>query len=98
MSKLSREQNTAEITKTEQLLKEAGVTNKLFAPPSGDFNQTTVEVAHELKLRTILWTLDTIDWKKPEPASIVRKVTTRVEPGSLILMHPTRPAAKRWPG
>lgn len=90
MSTLSREQNAAEISKTEQLLKEqVGVTNKLFAPPSGDFNQTTVEVAHELKLRTILWTIDTIDWKKPEPASIVRKVAARVEPGSLILMHPT---------
>ncbi|MUG70477.1 polysaccharide deacetylase family protein [Paenibacillus validus] len=98
MSKLSREQNTAEITKTEQLLKEAGVTNKLFAPPSGDFNQTTVEVAHELKLRTILWTLDTIDWKKPEPASIVRKVTTRVEPGSLILMHPTSSSSEALAG
>lgn len=90
MSKLNRAQSMAEIKKTEELLtKELGVQNKLFAPPSGDFNQATVELAHELNLRTILWTLDTVDWKKPEPASIVRKISAGVEPGSLILMHPT---------
>ncbi|OXM84719.1 polysaccharide deacetylase family protein [Paenibacillus rigui] len=90
MSELSRSQATAEISKTQQLLeKELGVQNTLFAPPSGDFNQSTVDIAHELKLRTVLWTLDTVDWTKPEPSSIVRKISARVEPGSLILMHPT---------
>ncbi|PUA35930.1 hypothetical protein C8Z91_28590 [Paenibacillus elgii] len=90
MSKLSRTQAAAEISKTETMLKqELGVQNRLFAPPSGDYNQMTVDVAHEMKLRTILWTIDTVDWKKPEPSSIVHKVATRIEPGSLILMHPT---------
>ncbi|MCZ8520004.1 MULTISPECIES: polysaccharide deacetylase family protein [Paenibacillus] len=90
MSKLDRMGNLTEISKTEALLTgEVGIRNRLFAPPSGDYSQTTVQVAHELKLRTILWTLDTIDWKKPSPASIVDKVRTRVEPGTLILMHPT---------
>jgi probable sporulation protein (polysaccharide deacetylase family) len=89
MSKLGREQATAEISKTEVLLKELGVVNKLFAPPSGDFGAETVRIAHELGLHTILWTLDTIDWMKPAPATIVNKVRTRVEPGTLILMHPT---------
>ena len=99
MSKLSRAQAEAEIRKTEELLRrELGVDNKLFAPPSGDFNQTTVEIAHSMKLRTILWTLDTVDWKNPEPNSVVRKIETRVEPGSLILMHPTSSSSKAMPG
>ncbi|MGY4763095.1 polysaccharide deacetylase family protein [Paenibacillus caseinilyticus] len=90
MSKLDRMGNRNEISKTEALLTGGvGVKNKLFAPPSGDYSQTTVQVAHELKLRTILWTLDTVDWKKPEPSSIVRKVEAKVAPGTLILMHPT---------
>ncbi|TDF98353.1 hypothetical protein E1757_11815 [Paenibacillus piri] len=90
MSTLSRDQTYSEIFKTQQLLdKELGVNNGLFAPPSGDFNQTTVDIARELKLKTILWTLDTLDWQKPAPATIVRKIEMRVEPGSLILMHPT---------
>jgi probable sporulation protein (polysaccharide deacetylase family) len=90
MSQISRDQAYSEIFKTQQLLeKELGVKNVLFAPPSGDFNQATVDIARELKLKTILWTLDTVDWKKPAPSSIVQKITARIEPGSLILMHPT---------
>ncbi|MDF2963680.1 MAG: polysaccharide deacetylase [Paenibacillus sp.] len=90
MSKLSRDQAYSEINKTQQLLeKELGVNNVLFAPPSGDFNQATVDIARELKLKTILWTLDTVDWQKPAPSTIVQKIAARVEPGSLILMHPT---------
>ncbi|MDP4097491.1 polysaccharide deacetylase family protein [Paenibacillus sp. P96] len=94
MSQLSRERATQEISKTEALLKETlGVRNKWFAPPSGDYDQGTVEIAAGLGLKTILWTLDTVDWKKPEPLSIVRKIEADVEPGSLILMHPTRSSA-----
>ncbi|MFD0680100.1 MULTISPECIES: polysaccharide deacetylase family protein [unclassified Paenibacillus] len=90
MSQISRDQAYQEIYKTQQLLeKELGVNNVLFAPPSGDFNQATVDIAREQKLRTILWTLDTVDWQKPAPSTIVNKISTRVEPGSLILMHPT---------
>ncbi|RKN86991.1 polysaccharide deacetylase family protein [Paenibacillus ginsengarvi] len=90
MSGLGREETIKEIERTQTLLKEKlGVDNTLFAPPSGDFSSLTVKVAHELKLKTILWTVDTVDWKKPAPEAIVRKIATRVEPGSMILMHPT---------
>lgn len=90
MSRLGRGDAALQISKTEALLKQKlQVENHWFAPPSGDFNQQTVEVAAEQGLRTVLWTLDTIDWKKPAPSSIVQKVKLRVEPGTLILMHPT---------
>lgn len=90
MSQLGREETVREIGRTQQLLKdELGVDNRLFAPPSGDYSDLTVKVAHEMKLKTILWTLDTVDWMKPTSDSIVRKISARVEPGSLILMHPT---------
>jgi probable sporulation protein (polysaccharide deacetylase family) len=90
MSTLGRQESINEIDKTQKLLKEQlGVDNPLFAPPSGDFNQQTVQIAHEMGLKTILWTLDTVDWMKPSSESIVRKVAARVEPGTMILMHPT---------
>lgn len=95
MSELSRAQAIEEISKTEVLLKEGlGVDNQLFAPPSGDYDEETVKIAHELGLQTVLWTLDTVDWKKPQPDWIVRKITNHVEPGSLILMHPTESSSK----
>jgi len=95
MSGLSDAEAKREIEKTERLLKDVlGVErNTLFAPPSGDYDMDTVRVAGELGLRTILWTLDTVDWKEPAPEAIVRKVRARIEPGSLILMHPTEAAA-----
>ena len=99
MSKLGREETVREIELTQKLLKEKlGVDNTLFAPPSGDFSELTVKVAYEMNLKTVLWTLDTVDWKKPPSDSIVRKVAARVEPGSLILMHPTESSLGALPG
>lgn len=90
MSALGEARQRSEIARTEALLKDRlGVKNKWFAPPSGDYNGLTVRVASELGLRTVLWTLDTIDWKSPPPDSVVAKVAARAEPGTLILMHPT---------
>jgi probable sporulation protein (polysaccharide deacetylase family) len=97
MSQLSREKAKEEISKTEAYLKELGVANHLFAPPSGDFDQETVQIASEMGLKTILWTLDTVDWTNPGAARIIQKISTRVEPGSLILMHPTRSSSEALP-
>ncbi|WP_449600935.1 polysaccharide deacetylase family protein [Paenibacillus sp. Marseille-Q9583] len=95
MSTLSRARATVEIEKTQKLLKESlGVTNKWFAPPSGDFDQETVEIASSLGLKTVLWTVDTVDWRNPSPESIVAKITSKAEPGTLVLMHPTASSSK----
>ncbi|WP_419884625.1 polysaccharide deacetylase family protein [Paenibacillus sp. B-A-8] len=95
MSTLSRARATVEIEKTQKLLKESlGVTNKWFAPPSGDFDQETVEIASSLGLKTVLWTVDTVDWRNPAPESIVAKITNKAEPGTLVLMHPTASSSK----
>jgi probable sporulation protein (polysaccharide deacetylase family) len=99
MSTLSRARATAEIEKTQKLLKESlGVTNKWFAPPSGDFNQQTVEIAASLGLKTVLWTVDTVDWRNPSPESVIAKITSKAEPGTLVLMHPTASSSKALRG
>lgn len=89
MSTLSRYQAMDEINKTQNLLTDLGVHNELFAPPSGDYDQETVDIANELQLKTVLWTIDTVDWKKPDPRWIERKIAANLEPGAIILMHPT---------
>ncbi|RUT29762.1 hypothetical protein EJP77_13130 [Paenibacillus zeisoli] len=99
MSQLSESRAVLEISKTKDLLKESlGVDNKWFAPPSGDFNQKTVEIAAGQGLRTVLWTLDTVDWMNPSPESVVAKISKRVEAGSLILMHPTKASKEALKG
>ncbi|WP_438312920.1 polysaccharide deacetylase family protein [Sporosarcina sp. FA9] len=91
----SAEETRMEIQKTNDVIHEAlELTPKWFAPPSGSFNQTTIDIAHELKMKTILWTVDTVDWRKPSTAEMVQRVVSAVENGSMILMHPTKPTAE----
>jgi probable sporulation protein (polysaccharide deacetylase family) len=99
MRSISRSKAIEEITKTEDLLKQqVGVNNTLFAPPSGYFNEETVQVASEFKLKTVLWTFDTIDWKNPSADRIIERLSKSVEPGTLILMHPTASSSEALNG
>lgn len=85
-----------ELKKTnEVIMKTLGIKSpEWFGPPSGSFNQQTVEVASELGMHTVLWTVDTVDWKKPATDEMVNRVVSQVENGSMVLMHPTKPVAE----
>lgn len=89
MSALGDARQRQEIGKTEALLAKLGVRNVWFAPPSGAYNDRTVKIAREFGLRTVLWTVDTVDWRNPPPSSVVAKIASQAGPGHLILMHPT---------
>ncbi|MCS1351265.1 polysaccharide deacetylase family protein [Mechercharimyces sp. CAU 1602] len=95
MSRISAGQVRQEIAKTEELISQhLGLSSKWFAPPAGDYNQRVVDVAHQLELATVLWTVDTIDWRKnTTPAQVVARMG-KAENGSLVLMHPTRPTVE----
>ena len=69
----------------------------LFAPPAGEFDQRSVGIAAELGYRTILWTVDTIDWKRPSPDLIRSRVANKVVNGAIVLMHPTAPTLAALP-
>lgn len=99
MSRHDEARQKTEIAKTELYIKEAvGVNSKWFAPPSGDFNALTVKVARQQGMKTVLWTVDTIDWQKPSPETIIERVRNKVGPGSLILMHPTASSSQALSG
>ena len=44
-----------------------------------------------------MWSLDTIDWQRPEPATIVKRVVPRINNDAIILMHPTQPTVEALP-
>jgi probable sporulation protein (polysaccharide deacetylase family) len=91
MSRLSEAEVEQELLRTEEQLQAVGVfNNRLFAPPSGDFDSTTVEIAARHQLFTVLWTLDTVDWRNPPATQIVDKISRQLAPGMLVLMHPTK--------
>jgi peptidoglycan-N-acetylglucosamine deacetylase len=91
----SRDVTILELRKTNDVINETlGIKPKWFSPPSGSFNKVTVEVADQLEMKTILWTVDTVDWKKPSTSEMVRRVVSKVGNGSMVLMHPTKPVAE----
>ncbi|MBO5851127.1 MAG: polysaccharide deacetylase family protein [Clostridia bacterium] len=62
----------------------------LFAPPSGSFSKNTLKVAYNLGYKTIMWSKDTIDWRDSDKSLIIKRATTNLENGDLILMHPKK--------
>ncbi|HHT49846.1 MAG TPA: polysaccharide deacetylase family protein [Firmicutes bacterium] len=95
-AQMGREELKRLIVENDQLL--AGVIGaepaKLFAPPYGEFNEEIVAVAGNLGYRTIMWTIDTIDWQRPAPEVIIRRVVDKMKGGAIILMHPTAPTVQ----
>ncbi|NPV52860.1 MAG: polysaccharide deacetylase family protein [Firmicutes bacterium] len=86
------------ITKNEEMLNQlTGKAAKLFAPPYGECTDRVIATAGSLGYRTVLWTIDTIDWKKPPAAQIIKRATEKARPGAIILMHPTAPTIEALP-
>ncbi len=92
---LSSDRVREELINTNQVIK--ATTEKqirLFAPPSGSYRDEVVKIADSMNMQTIMWSVDTVDWQKPSPETIVTRVISKVHPGALILMHPTESTAK----
>lgn len=86
------------IVRNRELLAElAGVQTVLFAPPYGEVDPRIVRIAAETGHWTIMWTVDTVDWRRPPPETIVQRVLSRVQPGAIVLMHPTAPTLAALP-
>ena len=96
--KLSDERCSQEISITHKLVSEViGVEMDLFAPPSGSYSGNTVKVAERLGYRTIMWSLDTIDWRDKDEELIYTRATKKIRGGDLVLMHPTEMTLKALP-
>ncbi len=62
---------------------------RYFTPHKGEFNPLTLEVVSRHAMRTVLWSLDTVDWQNPEPELMQRRILEGLAPGKIILIHPT---------
>jgi peptidoglycan-N-acetylglucosamine deacetylase len=65
-----------------------------FSPHRGELTDTVLKAAAEESCRTVMWTVDTVDWKLPGVDVMLEKILGRAEGGSLILMHPTEQTAE----
>ena len=88
MSTLSAHQMNIELATSMNLI--TNVTGKkveYFRPPYGDYNDTLINTASGLGLKTIQWDTDTLDWKGLSASEILSRVKASVKNGSIILMH-----------
>ena len=97
-AKLSEIENREEIARCNQFLTLAtGQEPTLFAPPSGAYSSVAVSVAKSLKMKTVLWTKDTIDWRDKDASLVYSRATKDVAGGALVLMHPMPHTVKALP-
>ncbi|WP_081414956.1 polysaccharide deacetylase family protein [Ectobacillus panaciterrae] len=95
MKTLSAGSIEEQLVKTNEMI-EAATNQKVkwFAPPSGSYRDEVVSIASRLGMGTIMWTVDTIDWQRPEPSVLIQRVTKKAHNGAIVLMHPTSPTAQ----
>lgn len=90
MEQLSYGQTVDAIKKTADVIFSiCGVTPTLFAPPYGEFDDTTLKAARDLGCKTIMWSVDTIDWRGDGVSAILDRIRTKCHDGAIILSHPT---------
>jgi peptidoglycan/xylan/chitin deacetylase (PgdA/CDA1 family) len=60
---------------------------RLFRPPYGAMNDTTVKVLKRKRMLAVLWSVDTEDWRRPGARKIVEGALAGADNGAIILMH-----------
>lgn len=56
-------------------------------PPYGDHNPRVDAVISGVGAKTVMWSIDPIDWSRPGVDAIVSRIESQVQAGSIILMH-----------
>ncbi len=77
-----------EIDATADLIyKTTGVRTTLFRPPGGIVSNGPAGYASSKNYSVIMWSADSIDYKRPTVTRLLRNVTRASKPGGIVLMH-----------
>ncbi len=89
LTKLSQDRQRSEIAGASDLLQTiAGERyTAWFRPPYGAYNAATLQLARELKLQPVLWSVDSWDWRDIPSTVVVQRVLSGACPGAVVLMH-----------
>ncbi len=65
---------------------------KYYRPPQGKYSRENLEMAENLGYTTFFWSLAYVDWNQdsqPSHEEALDKLTKRVHPGAIVLLHST---------
>lgn len=89
MNSTARAKVDSEITRTQNVLADAsGVVPRVMRPPYGATNKALIEKMYSTYgMATVLWDVDTLDWRKPGVNKVINTAVNQAKPGSIILVH-----------
>ena len=94
-SKLSREEIVADVNACNDKIEAVtGVRPTLIRPPYGEYDDNVISAIRSAGMEPIQWDVDSLDWKEIPASEITQRVTSKVQPGSIVLFHN---AAKHTP-
>lgn len=90
----SKESFEKEMRDVETKFKEITGTElaRFYRPPQGKYSTKNLAMAKELGYDTFFWSLAYVDWdqnKQPSHQEAIDKLTARVHPGAIVLLHST---------
>ena len=65
---------------------------KFYRPPQGKYNEEQLQWAKKNGYKTCFWSLAYVDWdekKQPSKEQAMEKLTKRIHPGAIVLLHST---------
>lgn len=88
LNSLGPEQIAEELNRTHRLIVElTGQKAFLFRPPFGEYSNKVIDAAKSCGYTTIIWDVDSLDWRNLSSAEMTQRVYSRVGPGSIVLFH-----------
>lgn len=89
LTKLSNKEVYDQILKTQKVVfDQTGYFPTTMRPPYGAINK---EVAEEIGIPIVQWSVDTEDWKIKNPKAVTKKVMANASDGAIVLMHDIHP-------
>lgn len=88
INNLSYDKNIEQIKKCSELIQKiTGKPSTLYRGPYGEYNDTVLQAAKDLKHTTIQWSIDSLDYKSLTGEQMWERIEPKLQNGSIILMH-----------
>ncbi len=82
------DKNIEQIKKCSELIQKiTGKPSTLYRGPYGEYNDTVLQAAKDLKHTTIQWSIDSLDYKSLTGEQMWERIEPKLQNGSIILMH-----------
>ena len=86
-SKTAAEQSQEILSAADRITRITGHAVKLFRPPYGSFDETTLKILHAERMLMVLWNVDTKDYSAARSKPIVYTALSGARSGSVVLLH-----------